>query len=124
MKQNQAGQEIIMLGDDAIGRGAIEAGISMATSYPGTPATQILEYIAHDIDNRCIIIDNEYFLVLYAGEKFLADWHFMTFEELPERFFGDTVLSSGRSKRFQLTAVYPAVDLHNGGFAVTGNDTG
>lgn len=46
MKHNQAGQEIIMLGDDAIGRGAIEAGISMATSYPGTPATQILEYIA------------------------------------------------------------------------------
>ncbi|KPK44950.1 MAG: indolepyruvate oxidoreductase, partial [Nitrospira bacterium SM23_35] len=48
MKQNQAGQEIIMLGDDAIGRGAIEAGISLATSYPGTPATQILEYIAHN----------------------------------------------------------------------------
>jgi indolepyruvate ferredoxin oxidoreductase, alpha subunit len=46
VKHNQAGQEIIMLGDDAIGRGAIEAGISMATSYPGTPATQILEYIA------------------------------------------------------------------------------
>ncbi len=48
MKHNQAGQEIIMLGDDAIGRGAIEAGISLATSYPGTPATQILEYIAHN----------------------------------------------------------------------------
>jgi indolepyruvate ferredoxin oxidoreductase alpha subunit len=48
VKQNQAGQEIIMLGDDAIGRGAIEAGISLATSYPGTPATQILEYIAHN----------------------------------------------------------------------------
>jgi len=48
VKHNQAGQEIIMLGDDAIGRGAIEAGISMATSYPGTPATQILEYIAHN----------------------------------------------------------------------------
>lgn len=48
MKQNQVGQEIIMLGDDAIGRGAIEAGISLAISYPGTPATQILEYIAHN----------------------------------------------------------------------------
>jgi indolepyruvate ferredoxin oxidoreductase alpha subunit len=37
----------ILSGDDAIGRGAIEAGISLATSYPGTPATEILEYIAH-----------------------------------------------------------------------------
>jgi indolepyruvate ferredoxin oxidoreductase alpha subunit len=48
VKLNQVNQEIIMLGDDAIGRGAIEAGISLATSYPGTPATQILEYIAHN----------------------------------------------------------------------------
>lgn len=48
VKEYQEGQEIIMLGDDAIGRGAIEAGISLATGYPGTPATQILEYIAHN----------------------------------------------------------------------------
>ncbi|MDH5203477.1 MAG: indolepyruvate oxidoreductase, partial [Nitrospirota bacterium] len=38
----------LLSGDEAIGRGAIEAGISMATSYPGTPATEILEYIAHN----------------------------------------------------------------------------
>ena len=48
MKQNQVDQEILMSGDDAIGRGAIEAGISLATSYPGTPATEILEYIARN----------------------------------------------------------------------------
>ncbi len=41
-----------MLGDDAIGRGAIEAGISLATSYPGTPATQILEYIARNFSGE------------------------------------------------------------------------
>ncbi|MCS7215342.1 MAG: thiamine pyrophosphate-dependent enzyme [Thermodesulfovibrio sp.] len=39
-------EKILMLGTDAIARGAIEAGISYATSYPGTPATQILEYVA------------------------------------------------------------------------------
>lgn len=38
--------KVLMLGCDAIAQGAIEAGISYATSYPGTPATQILEYIA------------------------------------------------------------------------------
>ncbi|MDI6865334.1 MULTISPECIES: thiamine pyrophosphate-dependent enzyme [Thermodesulfovibrio] len=39
-------EKILMLGCDAIARGAVEAGISYASSYPGTPATQILEYIA------------------------------------------------------------------------------
>ena len=47
MKQNQLNKELLS-GDDAIGRGAIEAGISLATSYPGTPATEILQYIAHN----------------------------------------------------------------------------
>jgi len=46
VKQDQTKIDILA-GDDAIGRGAIEAGISLATSYPGTPATEILEYIAH-----------------------------------------------------------------------------
>ncbi|GAB5046047.1 thiamine pyrophosphate-dependent enzyme [Thermodesulfovibrio sp. TK110] len=41
-------EKLLMLGCDAIARGAIEAGISYASSYPGTPATQILEYIANN----------------------------------------------------------------------------
>jgi len=47
VKQDQMNKDILS-GDDAIGRGAIEAGISLATSYPGTPATEILQYIAHN----------------------------------------------------------------------------
>ena len=47
MKQNQLNKDLLT-GDDAIGRGAIEAGISLATSYPGTPATEILQYISHN----------------------------------------------------------------------------
>ncbi len=48
MKQNSQMNKELLSGDEAIGRGAIEAGISLATSYPGTPATEILEYIAHN----------------------------------------------------------------------------
>jgi indolepyruvate ferredoxin oxidoreductase alpha subunit len=40
----------LLSGNEAIGRGAIDAGISVATSYPGTPATEILEYIAANAD--------------------------------------------------------------------------
>lgn len=39
-------KRMLMSGNEAIGRGAIEAGISMAVSYPGTPSTDILEYLA------------------------------------------------------------------------------
>ncbi len=39
-------KKVLLSGNEAIGRGAIEAGISFAISYPGTPATEILEYLA------------------------------------------------------------------------------
>ncbi len=46
-------EKVLLLGAEAIARGAIEAGISYATSYPGTPATQILEYIAKQSEVPC-----------------------------------------------------------------------
>lgn len=46
-------ERVLLLGTDAVARGAIEAGISYATSYPGTPATQILEYIAKNSSIPC-----------------------------------------------------------------------
>ena len=36
----------IMSGNEAIARGAYEAGVSVAAAYPGTPSTEILESIA------------------------------------------------------------------------------
>ncbi len=33
-------------GDEALAQGAYEAGVRVAASYPGTPATEILEYLA------------------------------------------------------------------------------
>jgi indolepyruvate ferredoxin oxidoreductase alpha subunit len=36
----------LLLGDEAVAQGAIDAGICGAFSYPGTPATEIFEYIA------------------------------------------------------------------------------
>lgn len=36
----------LLSGDEAIARGAYEAGIAVATAYPGTPSTEILETIA------------------------------------------------------------------------------
>lgn len=35
-----------MLGNEAIARGAYEAGVRLVSSYPGTPSTEITEYCA------------------------------------------------------------------------------
>ncbi len=36
----------LMIGNEAIARGAYEAGATVATAYPGTPSTEITEFIA------------------------------------------------------------------------------
>ena len=36
----------LMTGDEAIARGAYEAGVSYASAYPGTPSTEILENLS------------------------------------------------------------------------------
>ena len=37
--------EMLVLGDEALALGAIDAGLAVAYGYPGTPSTEILEYI-------------------------------------------------------------------------------
>ena len=37
----------LLLGDEAIAQGAIDAGLSGVYAYPGTPSTEITEYIQH-----------------------------------------------------------------------------
>jgi indolepyruvate ferredoxin oxidoreductase, alpha subunit len=37
--------EILVLGDEALALGAIDAGLAVAYGYPGTPSTEIIEYI-------------------------------------------------------------------------------
>jgi indolepyruvate ferredoxin oxidoreductase alpha subunit len=38
---DQAGQKMLLLGNEAIARGAIEAGVALASTYPGTPSSEI-----------------------------------------------------------------------------------
>ena len=40
-------QKILLLGDEAIAQAAIDAGLSGVYAYPGTPSTEITEYIQH-----------------------------------------------------------------------------
>lgn len=38
-------EKVLLLGDEAIAQGAIDAGISGIYAYPGTPSTEIMEYV-------------------------------------------------------------------------------
>ncbi len=40
-------QKLMLLGDEAIAQGAIDAGMSGIYAYPGTPSTEITEYVMH-----------------------------------------------------------------------------
>ena len=43
----------LLTGNEAIARGAYEAGVKFASAYPGTPSTEILENIAKYRDIYC-----------------------------------------------------------------------
>jgi indolepyruvate ferredoxin oxidoreductase, alpha subunit len=38
---DQPGQKLLLLGNEAIARGALEAGVAFASTYPGTPSSEI-----------------------------------------------------------------------------------
>ena len=40
-------QRLLLLGDEAIAQGALDAGLSGIYAYPGTPSTEITEFIQH-----------------------------------------------------------------------------
>ena len=37
--------ESVLLGDEAVALGAVHAGLTAAYAYPGTPSTEITEYL-------------------------------------------------------------------------------
>jgi indolepyruvate ferredoxin oxidoreductase alpha subunit len=48
---DKPGSFALLNGDEAVARGAVEATVKVAASYPGTPATEILETIA-EVSNK------------------------------------------------------------------------
>jgi indolepyruvate ferredoxin oxidoreductase, alpha subunit len=49
----------LMIGNEAIARGAYEAGVTLVSSYPGTPSTEITEFLAKYDEIYCEWATNE-----------------------------------------------------------------
>jgi len=41
-----------LMGNEAMGRGAVEAGVKVVTGYPGTPSSEIPDYVSSYEDVR------------------------------------------------------------------------
>lgn len=44
--ENQKGLRVLLMGNEAIARGALEAGVNVAAGYPGTPSSEIVETLS------------------------------------------------------------------------------
>lgn len=55
----EAGQRMLMAGNNAIARGVYEAGVYFASGYPGTPSTEILEVVSEYPDIKAQWAANE-----------------------------------------------------------------
>ncbi len=63
-------QEIKFLsGDEAVARGSYEAGLRVAASYPGTPSTEILEYMSQfkEVDSQWSVNEKVAYEVAYSS---------------------------------------------------------
>jgi indolepyruvate ferredoxin oxidoreductase alpha subunit len=46
MSKGRKGSEFLLMGNEAIARGALEAGVRVAAGYPGTPSSEIIETLS------------------------------------------------------------------------------
>lgn len=54
--QNE-GVQYLLMGNDAIARGALEAGVSVASGYPGTPSSEIIEDLSKVARERNLYVE-------------------------------------------------------------------
>jgi indolepyruvate ferredoxin oxidoreductase, alpha subunit len=104
----------IMSGNDAIARGAWEAGVRFASAYPGTPSTEILEALAKYDDVYSEWAPNEKFAVeaatgaAIAGARSLACMKLVGLNVAADPFFSASMIHMDGSLVI-LTADDPAM---------------
>lgn len=57
INQGRSGKVLLMQGNDAIARGALEAGVKVAAAYPGTPSSEIIENLAQVADEYALYVE-------------------------------------------------------------------
>ncbi len=102
--------KIVLLGDEAVALAAVQAGLSAAYSYPGTPASEIMEYLQR---------------LSEGGKKYRAEWSVnekVAYEEaLGVSFAGKRAMVSFKHVGLNVAAdpfINSAITGANGGLVV------
>lgn len=57
MMDGEEGAQHLLMGNEAITRGILEAGVSVASGYPGTPSTEIIENLSREAAARNLYVE-------------------------------------------------------------------
>lgn len=57
LTDNREGTQHLLMGNEAIARGALEAGVNVASGYPGTPSSEIIETLARVSGERNLYVE-------------------------------------------------------------------
>jgi indolepyruvate ferredoxin oxidoreductase, alpha subunit len=57
LTQKEKGARHLLMGNEAIARGALEAGVAVAAGYPGTPSSEIIENLAKVSDEANLYVE-------------------------------------------------------------------
>ena len=87
----------LLMGNEAIGLGAIHAGVSLVSGYPGTPSTEILETVArHNDDGRIHIewsVNEKAALEVAAGGAYAGARTLVTMKQVGLNVASDPLMS-------------------------------
>jgi indolepyruvate ferredoxin oxidoreductase alpha subunit len=53
----EGGVEVLLMGNEAIARGALEAGVQVAAAYPGTPSSEVVENLSKVAERRGLYVE-------------------------------------------------------------------
>jgi indolepyruvate ferredoxin oxidoreductase alpha subunit len=57
ISQAKPGERLLLMGNDAIARGALEAGVRVVAGYPGTPSSEVVESLANAAEDRGLYVE-------------------------------------------------------------------
>jgi len=57
LTDNREGTQYLLMGNEAIAHGALEAGVNVASGYPGTPSSEIIESLAKVAKERNLYVE-------------------------------------------------------------------
>jgi len=86
----------LLIGNEAIALGAIRAGVSVVTGYPGTPSTEVLETVAKNNDGSIYVewsVNEKSALEVAAGAAFAGARAMVTMKQVGLNVASDPLMS-------------------------------